>query len=33
VGLPKQCDSIIAHWASVKTKRSIHSLNHAKLNP
>lgn len=28
VGLPRQCDSIFAHWASVSTKRSIPSLNH-----
>jgi hypothetical protein len=28
VGLPKQCASIFAHWASVNTNRSIRSLNH-----
>src|SRR5215213_1419494 len=28
-GLPKQRGSIFAHWASVKTKRSIRSLNHS----
>jgi hypothetical protein len=28
VGLPKQCGSIFAHWASVNTNRSIRSLNH-----
>lgn len=27
-GLPRQSGSIFAHWASVKTNRSIHSLNH-----
>ena len=27
-GLPRQCGSIFAHWASVKTNRSIQSLNH-----
>src|SRR5208282_5890801 len=27
-GLPKQCGSIFAHWASVSTNRSIQSLNH-----
>src|SRR5882757_9972058 len=36
--LPRQSDSISAHWASVKTNRSIHSLNHNQarmriLNP
>ena len=30
VGLPRQCHSIFAHWASVKTNRSIRRLNHAK---
>ena len=30
VGLPRQCGSIFAHWASVNTNRSIHSLNHAQ---
>lgn len=28
IGLPRQCGSIFAHWASVSTKRSIQSLNH-----
>ncbi len=28
VGLPRQCGSIFAHWASVSTKRSIQSVNH-----
>src|SRR5687767_6716341 len=28
VGLPRQCGSIFAHWASVSTNRSIQSLNH-----
>src|SRR6267142_1937605 len=28
VGLPRQCRSIFAHWASVSTNRSIQSLNH-----
>src|SRR3546814_478836 len=28
VGLPRQCGSIFAHWASVSTNRSIRSLNH-----
>src|SRR5271156_488379 len=28
VGLPRQCGSIFAHWASVKTNRFIQSLNH-----
>src|SRR5665213_1886028 len=28
VGLPRQCGSIFAHWASVSTDRSIRSLNH-----
>jgi len=37
-GLPRQCGSILAHWASVKTNRSIKSLNHNQapigiLNP
>ncbi|MGY3461762.1 hypothetical protein ACVWW5_007212 [Bradyrhizobium sp. LM3.4] len=37
-GLPRQCGSIFAHWASVKTNRSIPSLNHNQapmriLNP
>src|SRR5690348_4203057 len=37
-GLPRQCGSIFAHWASVKTNRSIQSLNHKQarmriLNP
>src|ERR1039458_625132 len=37
-GLPRQSGSIFAHWASVKTNRSIHSLNHNQaqmriLNP
>src|SRR3978361_656561 len=27
-GLPRQCASICAHWASVSTSRSIVSLNH-----
>src|SRR5688572_31598047 len=27
VGLPRQCGSIFAHWASVNTERSIKSLN------
>jgi hypothetical protein len=27
-GLPRQSGSIFAHWASVKTNRSIRSLNH-----
>jgi hypothetical protein len=27
-GLPRQNDSIVAHWASVKTNRSIRYLNH-----
>src|SRR5262249_12197634 len=27
-GLPRQCGSIFAHWASVNTNRSIRSLNH-----
>ncbi len=27
-GLPRQCGSIFAHWASVSTNRSIQSLNH-----
>src|SRR5262249_21282530 len=36
--LPRQSGSIFAHWASVKTNRSIHSLNHNQapmriLNP
>ena len=30
VGLPRQWGCIFAHWASVKTKRSLQSLNHAK---
>src|SRR5882757_9440285 len=30
LGLPKQCGSIFAHWASVKTNLSIKSLNHTK---
>ncbi len=29
VGLPRQCGSIFAHWASVCTNRSIQSLNHS----
>ncbi len=29
-GFPRQCGSIIAHWASVKTNRSIQSLNHSR---
>ena len=38
LGLPRQSGSIFAHWASVNTNRSIHSLNHNKarmriLNP
>jgi hypothetical protein len=28
LGLPRQCGSIFAHWASVSTNRSIQSLNH-----
>src|ERR1700677_504963 len=37
-GLPRQCGSIFAHWASFKTNRSIQSLNHNQarmriLNP
>jgi hypothetical protein len=28
VALPRQCGSILAHWASVKIKRSIRNLNH-----
>src|SRR3982751_6019288 len=37
-GLPRQSGSIFAHWASVKTNRSIQSLNHNQarmriLNP
>jgi hypothetical protein len=37
-GFPRQCGSIFAHWASVKTKRSIRSLNNNQarmriLNP
>ena len=37
-GLPRQSGSIFAHWASVNTNRSIHSLNHNQarmriLNP
>ena len=28
IGLPRQCGSIFAHWASVSTKRTIASLNH-----
>src|ERR1700752_1212801 len=37
-GLPRQSGSIFAHWASVKTNRSIRSLNHTQarmriLNP
>ena len=28
VGLPRQCGSIFAHWASVSTKRSIQHANH-----
>src|SRR6188768_2948042 len=28
IGLPRQCGSIFAHWASVSTNRSIRSLNH-----
>src|SRR5436189_2188413 len=28
LGLPRQSGSIFAHWASVKTNRSIQSLNH-----
>src|SRR6201984_2248133 len=28
LGLPRQSGSIFAHWASVKTNRSIRSLNH-----
>jgi hypothetical protein len=37
-GLPRQCGAIFAHWASVKTNRSIQSLNHNQalmriLNP
>ena len=30
VGLPKQCGSILAHWTSVSTSRSIRSLNHIR---
>ena len=38
LGLPRQSGSIFAHWASVKTNRSIQSLNHNQarmriLNP
>ena len=38
LGLPRQSGSIFAHWASVKTNRSIRSLNHNQarmriLNP
>ena len=38
LGLPRQSGSIFAHWASVKTNRSIPSLNHSHarmriLNP
>src|SRR5215217_6852387 len=37
-GLPRQSGSIFAHWASLKTNRSIRSLNHSQarmriLNP
>jgi len=37
-GFPRQCGYIFAHWASVKTNRSIKSLNHNQppmgiLNP
>ena len=34
-GLPRQCGSIFAHWASVNTNRSIQSLNYnqAAVNP
>src|SRR5271167_4544644 len=32
VGLPRQCGSIFAHWASVKTNRFIQSLNHAQAS-
>ena len=37
-GVPRQNGSIFAHWASVKMKRSIRSLNHSRaqmeiLNP
>jgi hypothetical protein len=28
VGFPRQCGSILAHWASVSANRSIRSLNH-----
>src|SRR5690349_8105215 len=27
---PRQCGSILAHWASVGTKRSIHTLDHGR---
>jgi hypothetical protein len=30
--LPRQCGSIFAHWASLKTNLSIQSLNHTKLS-
>src|ERR1043165_9688828 len=32
VGLPRQCGSIFAHWASVSTNRSIRSLNHTQAS-
>jgi hypothetical protein len=28
LGLPRQCGSIFAHWASVSINRTISSLNH-----
>jgi len=32
VGLPRQCGSILAHWSSLSTKRSIAKLLHGSLN-